>query len=188
MRAGKLTPWEVAPRGLWLSISMCEKEERRDLVPEPSGRSRATPTAGESRCGFGPGGVPKGLSLLPGKAASGRLRSQTSWWPAMGATLQLLLCRRRLPAPANSGVGAFPGAKGLCGPGGRVDHDGDSWPQARTGPADSASITDRLSDVEALAPMVAGELCPQLLLESRPGPVHAAALGAEVAFVVVVEV
>src|ERR1700730_6322613 len=65
---------------------MCEKEKRRDLVPEPSGGSRATPTAGESRCGFGPGGVPKGLSLLLGKAASGRLRSQTSWWPAMGAT------------------------------------------------------------------------------------------------------
>ena len=30
----------------------------------------------------------KGLSaLLPGKAASGRLRSQTSRWPAMGAAL-----------------------------------------------------------------------------------------------------
>jgi hypothetical protein len=30
--------------------------------------------------------------------------------------------------------------------------------------------------------MVAGELCPQLLLESRPGPVHAAAVGRSFVF------
>ena len=48
------------------------------------------------------------------------------------------------------------GAEGLCGPGGGVDHDGDSWPQARTGPSDPGSIADGLAHVEALAPVVAG--------------------------------
>ena len=69
-------------------------------------------------------------AVFAGEAASDRLRSQSPCWPLMGATLWLLLCRRRLPATANSGVGAFPGAKGLRGPDGRFDHDDDSWPQA----------------------------------------------------------
>src|SRR5208337_1171435 len=80
-------PWELAPKGLLLSVLRCENYQRRDLAPEPSGGSRVTPTAGESRCGFGPGGLSKGLSFLPREAASCRLRSQTSWRPAMGPTL-----------------------------------------------------------------------------------------------------
>jgi len=35
------------------------------------------------------------------------------------------------------------------------------------------SIAGRLADVEGLASMVVGSLCPQFLLESRPGQVHA---------------
>ena len=50
------------------------------------------------------------------------------------------------------------------------------------------SIAGRLADVEALASMVVGSLCPQLLLESRPDQVHASGMRANIAFVVVVEV
>ena len=74
----------------------------------------------------------------------------------MGATLQLLLCSRRLPATANPGVGAFPGTQSLCGLGGRVDHGDDSWLEAVTCASHPGSIADRLAYVEALASMVAG--------------------------------
>src|SRR6516165_3054208 len=77
-------------------------------------------------------------------------------WPAMGATLQLLLCSSRLPQKANPGVGAFPGTQSLRGPGGRVDHGNDSWPEAGTCAAHPGSIADRLAHLEALAAMVAG--------------------------------
>src|SRR5271166_6637887 len=61
-------------------------------------------------------------------------------------------CRRR----RTPGLSAFPGAQGLCGPGGRVDLGDDSWAEARTGPSDPGSIANRLAHVEALAPMVVG--------------------------------
>ena len=89
---------------------------------------------------------------------------------------------------AHPRVGAFPGAQGLCGSGGRIDHDDDSWPEGGTGPSDPGCATDRLTHIEALAPMVAGTLCPQHLLESGPSPVHAAVVRGDAAFVVVVEV
>ena len=44
---------------------------------------------------------------------------------------------------AHPGVGAFPGAQGLCGPGGRVDHDDDSWPEGRTDPTMRAGLRVR---------------------------------------------
>src|SRR5208283_3472660 len=94
---------------------------------------------------------------------------------------------RRLPATTNPGVCAFPGTQGLCGPGGRVDHGDDSWPQAGTCASHPGSIADRLAHVEALAAMVAGYLFAQLLLESRPSPVHASGVRANAAFIVVVE-
>jgi hypothetical protein len=49
------------------------------------------------------------------------------------------------------------------------------------------SIADRLAHVEALASMVVGTFCPQLLLENRPGQLHASGMRANTAFVVVVE-
>src|SRR5215468_270117 len=48
------------------------------------------------------------------------------------------------------------GTQSLCGPGGRVDHDDGSWPEAGTGPSHPGSIADRLAHVKALAAMVAG--------------------------------
>ena len=47
-------------------------------------------------------------------------------------------CRRRLTPESMR----FLGRRVLCGPGGRVDHDNDSWPEARTSPSDPGSIAN----------------------------------------------
>jgi len=103
----------------------------------------------------------------------------------MGPPLQLLLRSRGLPTAENAGVDAFHGKESLCGSGSGVGHDDDSWAEAGTCATDPGSIANRLAHIEALAAMVAGSLCAQLLLESGSSPVHASGMRADTAFVVV---
>src|SRR4051812_8712760 len=95
----------------------------------------------------------------------------------MGLAAQFLLRQRGLPAAADATVGAFRGKEGLCGLRRRAALDHASRSERRTGPAYSTTAqhrrSDRPSHVGALAPMVAGHLCPLLVLEGGPRSVHA---------------
>src|SRR5882724_265826 len=98
-----------------------------------------------------------------------------------------MLRRGRMPASAYSSLGALYGSARLCrfGRGAGLSHD--PRPEARTSEGVAGGSEDRPPHAGALAPVVAGYLCGQFVLERSSRPIHAAVVPKDSAFVLVRE-